>query len=101
MNNKPWLIIDEHHYDVIVGNREGLTLLKEQIEEAIVSSEKELKIEVDGIGLEKIILTENDIYETFSKEEKWWEKIVICFFGTWFLILPFVAIAFIVKVFIK
>lgn len=99
MNSEPWLIVDDHQYEVIVGNREGLSVLKEHIEQAISSSEDELKIEKNGIAIEKIILAEKEGYQVLPQDEKWWERVVICILGTWFIVLPFVAIGFIINSF--
>lgn len=101
MNSEPWLIVDDHQYEVLVGNREGLIVLKEHIENAINSPEGELNIETNGIAIEKIILTEKNEYKDPPRDEKWWGKILICLFATWFLILPFVAIVFIINLFLK
>ena len=97
MENEPWLIIDEHSYDVIVGNKEGLNTLKAKIEKVVAISGNELCLEKDGIAIEKIIISEKEEYISLNEEEKLWEKIIGIFLIMWFLILPFVAIGFIVK----
>ncbi len=98
-SSKPWLEIDEDMYEVIVGNQAGLEELRSQIDNAIQSNESEYEIKVDGIGLQKIVLTDDKSY--FSNSENYkpttWEKIIPVMLFIWLIVLPISAIGFLIK----
>jgi hypothetical protein len=102
--NVPWLEIDEEVMDLIVGNKEGLDLLKTAIDEAIQKGETDFTNYLEGTSLSKIMLVPTqEEYEASipTYKESISDKLIGVFFFVWCLVLPIVAIGFIVSTFVS
>jgi hypothetical protein len=96
--NKPWVALDDPDDEIIVGNREGLELLKSSIDEALKEGDAPV---LEGGGefvIGRVLFREKESYlaAVIEKyENNIWQKLIGGSLFLWFIVLPFIAIGLI------
>ena len=94
---KAWLIIDDQDSDCLVGNKNGLLKLKDTIEKLLQSKEAESLGFIEDSNVCNVLLRNKADYlkTPAAIKSTFFEKVTSALLAFWFIVLPFVAIAFI------
>ena len=94
-NNEPWVQSFSEKYEAcIVGNREGLLLLKKSIDEAIDEKFSTPSYKTDFIS---VVCTKEKWEESYNEElPKWQEFMFSLIAALWLGLLPIVGIVFVI-----
>ena len=99
----PWVTLDEYQDDFIVGNRAGLESLKKSIDFAIKNGDAEVMEEADDFVIRRILFRGKDEYlnsiQAEVHEDTLREKLIGGAVITWFIVMPFVALALLAYLF--
>ncbi|MFQ3246950.1 MAG: hypothetical protein ACJAYF_001855 [Arenicella sp.] len=96
--DKPWVTLDDLDDEVIVGNREGLELLKLSIDEALKEGDAPVLEGREEFVIGQILFREKESYlaaVTEKYEDNIWQKLIGGSLFLWFIVLPFIAIGLI------
>jgi hypothetical protein len=102
-SRKPWVTIyDERYIDTILGNEEGLKLLKSAIDNALENEESKVGDMMES-DFSSIMLSTEDWKDEQEEHEQssWLEFVLLSFFSIWLVVLPLFAIWTLVKWFLS
>ena len=93
-SEKPWLFIDESELQIVVGNRSGLSKLKNAIDLALETGDPVNLGEIEETNIEMLLYKEKEQYleSCLDRQATIGQKLGGIILAGWFVVLPVVAI---------